>query len=173
MGLSAKRVRLRIDEVSRENKWKPVSYRSAKEQRAKIDPPLTAFETTWTLTEEIKPGLKPEQKRRPKGSIKKVKMQVRALFYRHQYRAEKETEKRKLDQEQLEKALLDFTTKLNKRQYLKNLDVAKESFLNCSNPFQTSRSLCNAGFLKQTKGSPQRAVIKRSVCFIKPVAWYN
>lgn len=117
MGLSEKRVRELIDEASREGNWKPINYRSTKELKAKIDPPLMAFEATWTLTEKIKPELKPEQKRRPRGSIQTIEIEVRCVFYRHALNAEKEAEKREAGKERLEKAMQDFCTKLNKRKY--------------------------------------------------------
>ena len=117
MGLSEKRVRELIDEAYREGKWESISYRSTKELKAKIEPPLTAFETTWTLTEKIKPDLEPGQKRRPRGSVQTVEIEVRCVFYRHEPNAEKEKEKREIEKEQLEKALQDFCTKLNKRKY--------------------------------------------------------
>lgn len=116
-GLSLKRVRALIDEAYRKGEWQPISYRSAKELKAKIDPPITAFETTWTLTEKVKPDLEPGQKRRPHGSIQTVKIGVRCVFYQHKLCAEKEGEKRKSEKEQLEKALQDFSTNLNKRKY--------------------------------------------------------
>jgi len=116
-GLSNRRVRQEIEQAYNEEQWKKVSYRSAKERKAKIDPPLQAFETTWMLTETIKPDLEPGQKRRPKGSIKTVEMEVRCVFYRHQGQAEKETKKREQDQIQLNEALQDFRSKLNKYKY--------------------------------------------------------
>ena len=62
MGLSEKCVRELIDAAYRDGTWKPISYRSTKEIQAQLEAPLTAFETTWTLTEEIKPELAPGQK---------------------------------------------------------------------------------------------------------------
>lgn len=117
MGLSEKRVRELIDQAYREATWKSLLYRSTKETQAQIEPPLRAFETTWTLTEQIKPELVLGQKRRAKGSIQVVEIEVRAVFYRHEGNAEKETERRSLQKEQLEQALQDFGAKLNKRGY--------------------------------------------------------
>lgn len=117
MGLSEKRVRELIDAAYRNGEWKQVSYRSTKEINAKIEPPLTAFETTWTLKEKIKPELEPGQKRRSKGSVQTVEVDVRCVFYRHELNAEKEKVRRIIEKEELEKALQDFCIKLNKRKY--------------------------------------------------------
>lgn len=117
MGLSEKRVRELIDVAFLDGKWKSISYRSTKERKAKIEPPLTAFETTWILTEKIKPDLEPEQKRRPRGSIQTIEIEVRCVFYRHALSAENEKKRRYIKKEQLEKALQEFCTKLNKRKY--------------------------------------------------------
>ena len=108
MGLSEKRVREEIDKAYSEGKWESIKYRSTKEVNANIEPPLTAFETTWKLTEEIKPELEPGQKRRPRGSIKTVEIDVRCVFYRHEQNAKKEKEKREVERELLEKAPGDF-----------------------------------------------------------------
>jgi hypothetical protein len=117
MGLSRGKVRQQIDEAYEKDQWKSISYRSGKETKAKKDPPLKAFESTWTLTEKSKPELEPGQKRRPKGSIKTTEIEVRCVFYRHELQAERERQNRVERQEQLELALLEFSTKLNKRQY--------------------------------------------------------
>jgi transposase len=119
MGLSEKRVREIIDNAYNEGKWENVGYRSEKEIKAKIDPPLTAFESTWTLTETIKPDLKPGQTRRPNGSIQTISIDVRCVFYRHQLNAERERKNREIKKEQLTVALQDFCLKLNKRKYRK------------------------------------------------------
>lgn len=76
-------------------------------------------EITWTLKEKIKPDLEPGQKRRPKGSIQTVEIEVRCVFYRHQGNAEKEKGRRKEEKTKLEEALEDFNSKLNKRKYRK------------------------------------------------------
>lgn len=125
IGLSQKRVREQIDKAYSQEKWKPISYRSTKEYKAKINPPLTVFETTWMLTEKIKPDLEPGQKRRPRGSIKTVEIEVRCAFYRHEINAKKEKEKREVKRSQLEKELQDFCTKLNKRKY-RELEYCKK-----------------------------------------------
>lgn len=85
--------------------------------RGKIEPPLTAFETTWTLKEKIKPDLEPGQKRRPNGSIQTVEIEVRCVFYRHQGNAENEKGRREAGKAGLEEELKDFNSKLNKRKY--------------------------------------------------------
>lgn len=117
MGLSKKKVRQLIDEAYQKEQWKPISYRSTKEKKANIVPPLSAFESTWVLIETSKPELKPGQKRRSKGSIKTTEIELRCVFYRHELQAEQETQNRAQKQEQLELALQGFSVKLNKHQY--------------------------------------------------------
>ena len=124
MGLSEKRVREEINLADQEGKWKPISYRSTKEITQKIDPPISAFETNWTLSEKIKPELEEGQKRRPRGSVKTVEIEVRCVFYRHQLNAEKEKENREAKLQKLEEALKEFSSRLNKWQY-KKLDYCK------------------------------------------------
>lgn len=152
MGLSVKRVRERIDEAYHENKWEPISYRSTKERKAKIDPPLTTFETTWTLTEKIKPDLEPGQKRRPQGSIKTIAIEVRCVFYRHELQAEKETEKRKTDKEQLEKALQEFCIKLNKHRY-QELEYCQKKLSELLNTFSRVKKFVQYDLFQANKGS--------------------
>ena len=125
MGLSEKKVRELLDEAYQKREWKPVNYRSSKEIKAKIEPPLTAFETTWTLQEKIKPELEPGQTRRPRGSLQTVEIEVRCVFYRHELNAEREKERRNINKEELEKALQEYSLKLNKRKY-QELDYCKE-----------------------------------------------
>jgi len=117
MGLSEKEVRRLIDEAGEQRKWEPINYRSTKEERGKIEPPLTAFESRWTLKEKIKPNLEPGQKRRPKGSIQTVEIEVRCVFYRHQGNAENEKGRREAEKARLDEELKDFNSKLNKRKY--------------------------------------------------------
>jgi transposase len=117
IGLSVNRFRELIDEAYKEGKWNPCGYRSIKESKAKIDPPLSAFETMWTLTEKIKPELEPGQKRRPKGSIKNVSIDVRCVIYRHEINAQREKENREIKKEELAQALQEYLLKLNKRKY--------------------------------------------------------
>ncbi len=133
-GLSVKRVREEIDVAYRKRKWKPMKYRSTKEVKAKIEPPLSAFETTWTLTEKIKPDLKPGQTRRPRGSIETKEIEVRCVFYRHEQNANREKELREFKINQLEKALQDFSSKLNKRKY-RELKYCHKKLLDMLKPF--------------------------------------
>ena len=79
--LSVRRVRAKIDQAYEEDLWQPIQYRSQKESKARIDPPMQAYETTWVLSEKIKPDLKPGQNRRPRGSIKTRGIEVRCVFY--------------------------------------------------------------------------------------------
>lgn len=116
-GLSQKRVRQEIDTAYAKNKWKPISYRSTKEIIANIKPPLSAYETSWTLTETIKPELEPGQKRRPKGSIITREIEVRCVFYRNEIQAVRDREKREAQKEALEGKLQDFAARLNKGKY--------------------------------------------------------
>jgi transposase len=127
MGLSEKAARGLIDKAWEQGEWKPINYRSTKEVRGKAEPPLTAFETTWTLKEKIKPDLEPGQKRRPKGSIQTVEIEVRCVFYRHQENAQKEKERREAGKANLEEELKDFNSKLNKRKY-RELDFCQNKF---------------------------------------------
>ncbi len=119
MGLSKKKVRQQIEEAYEKDQWKPISYRSGKEEKAKKDPPLRAFESVWTLTEKSKPALAPGQKRRPRGSMKTTEIEVRCVFYRHELQAERERQCREEKQKLLELVLQNFSTKLNKRHYQK------------------------------------------------------
>ena len=117
MGLSEKRVREQIDRANGDQLWQPISYRSKREIKAQIDPPLQAFETTWTLTEKIKPDLEEGQSRRPRGSIQKIDIEVRCVFYLHKEEAEKESEERRQQIDDLEQDLMLFSGMLNKRKY--------------------------------------------------------
>ncbi len=152
MGPSNRRVRQEIGQAYHEERWKTVSYRSAKERKANIDPPLQAFETTWILTEKIKPDLEPGQKRRPKGSIKTVEMELRCVFYRHQGRAEKETAKREYDQIKLNEALQDFTTKLNKRKY-REIDYCRKKLTELLKSFSSAREFVQYDLSETEKGA--------------------
>jgi len=69
------------------------------------------------LTETIKPDLQPGQTRRPRGSVQTIEIEVRCVFYRHAVNAEREKGNRERKTAQLEKALQEFCTKLNKRHY--------------------------------------------------------
>lgn len=119
MGLSEKRVREQIDLANKEKLWQPISYRSSKEIKAQTTSPMEAFETTWVLTETIKPDLEEGQSRRPRGSIQKIDVEVRCVFYRHELKAENEAERRRQKIDELEHALTQFRGCLNKRKYRK------------------------------------------------------
>jgi len=164
MGLSKKRIRELVDEANREDKWESISYRSSKEKKAKIAPPLTAFETTWTLREKIKPELEPGQKRRPRGSIKTVEIEVRCVFYRHEINAKRERENREIKIEQLEKALQEFCAKLNKRKYQelkycnKKLSELLKSYAGVKKFVQCSISQTDKGVISLTWSWDREAI---------------
>lgn len=117
MGLSSREVRERIQGAWELELWKPITYRSTREVSEKIEPPLTAFETTWILRDIIKPDLEPGQTRRPKGSIQTVEIEVRCVFYRHEVTAGHEKLRRETEKMKLEEALNEFTLKLNQRKF--------------------------------------------------------
>ena len=117
MGLSSREVRERIQGAWEQELWKPITYRSTREVSGKIESPLTAFETTWILKDIIKPDLEPDQKRRPKGSIQTVEIEVRCVFYRHEGKAGHEKFRRDTEKVKLEEALNEFTLKLNQRKF--------------------------------------------------------
>jgi len=117
MGLSSREVHERIQGAWERGLWKPITYRSTRETSGKITPPLTAFETTWILKDIIKPDLEPGQKRRPKGSIQTVEIEVRCVFYRHELNANHEKNRRDIEKAKLEEALNEFTLKLNQRKF--------------------------------------------------------
>ncbi len=125
MGVSVNKVRELIDTANSEDLWEPIDYRSTKEIAAKIPPPLEAYETTWILTEKIKPPLLEGQTRRPKGSIKTVSIEVRCVFYRHTLQAEKDRKTREEKVNNAEESLLEFDSKLNKWTYTE-LDYCKQ-----------------------------------------------
>lgn len=167
-GLSEKRVRNCIDQAYLAGEWRPIGYRSTKEIKAQIDPPLTAFETTWTLTEKIKPDLQPGQTRRPRGSVQTIEIEVRCVFYRHALHAEREKEKRELKRKQLEEALQDFCTKLNKRQYQaigycqKKLSELLKSFTCVKNFVECHLSQTDKGTISLTWSWDQTAMAEES-----------
>ncbi len=117
MGLSSREVHERIQGAWEQELWKSITYRSTREVSGKIEPPLTAFETTWILKDIIKPDLEPGQKRRPKGSIQTVEIEVRCVFYRHEVNAGHEKFRRDAEKVKLEEALNEFTLKLNQRKF--------------------------------------------------------
>jgi transposase len=151
MGLSEKRARELVDEANRENKWGPISYRSSKEKKAKVDPPLTAFETAWTLTQKVKPELKPGQKRRPRGSIQTIEVEVRCVFYRHELNAEQERENRGIKIEQLEKALQEFSAKLNKREY-QDIEYCKKKLAELLKSYTSVKKFVQCSVSQTNKG---------------------
>ena len=151
MGLSMREVRERIEQAWKQDQWIPINYRSTKEVREKIEPPLSAFETTWTLTDTIKPDLEPGQNRRPKGSIQKVEIEVRCVFYRHQLNAEKEKARREHEQARLEEALKDFGTKLNKRKYV-NLDHCQNKLDGLLKSYPNTRKFLEFQLSQSEKG---------------------
>jgi len=117
MGLSSREVYERIQGAWEQGLWKPITYRSTREAGAKIAPPLTAFETTWILKDIIKPDLEPGQKRRPKGSIQTIEIEVRCVFYRHESKATHEKNRRDTEKVTLEEGLNEFSLKLNQRKF--------------------------------------------------------
>jgi transposase len=152
IGLSEKRVRELIDEANCEGKWKAISYRSTKEVKANIDRPLTAFETKWVLTEKIKPKLEPGQTRCPRGSIQTVEVEVRCVFYRHEINAEREKENREIKKEQLEKALLEFLAKLNKRKY-RDIGYCNRKLSELLKSFAYVQKFVNCSFSQSDNGA--------------------
>src|SRR5665648_406528 len=131
MGLSTREVRERIQDAWEQELWKPITYRSTREVSGKIESPLTAFETTWILKDIIKPDLELGQKRRPKGSIQTVEIEVRCVFYRHEGKADHEKFRRDTEKVKLEEALNKFTLKLNLRklQELKYCQIKLDGLL--------------------------------------------
>jgi len=153
MGLSRREVRAQVDNAYRDELWKPISYRSTKEKKAKIAPPLTAFETTWTLKDVIKPELEPGQKRRPRGSIQTVEIEVRCVFYRHELAAQREQERRNSEKERLEEALQGFCLKLNQRRF-RELDYCRKKLAELLKPFSRVRK-----FLQYNLSQTDRGII--------------
>jgi len=117
MGLSSREVNERIQGAWEQGLWKPITYRSTRETSGKIEPPLTAFETTWILKDIIKPDLEPGQKRRPKGSIQTVEIEVRCVVYHHELKGGHEKFRRDTEKVKLEEALSEFSLKLNQRKF--------------------------------------------------------
>lgn len=151
-GLSEKRFRDLVDEAYEENMFKPVEYRSQKEIKADIKPPLTAFETVWTLTETIKPQLEAGRKRRPKGSIQKVSIDVRCVIYRHEINAQREKKNRELKKEELTQALFEYTTKLNKRKYC-NIKYCENKLSELLKKYACLNSFIKYNLFQSDKGS--------------------
>ncbi len=152
MGLSKKTVRQLVDEADQKEQWKPISYRSTKEKKANIVPPLSAFESTWVLIEKSKPELKPGQKRRPKGSIKTTEIEVRCVFYRHELQAEQEKQNRAQKREQLELALQGFSAKLNKYQY-RELDYCQKKLAELLKGYSSVKPFVECDLTQAANGS--------------------
>ncbi len=150
-GLSTKRVRAEIDQAYEENSWQPIQYRSQKESKAQIAPPMQAHETTWVLSEKIKPDLKPDQKRRPMGSIKTREIEVRCVFYQHERKRQKGTAKREEKVQQLEKELEKFNSKLNKRNYI-DLEYCKKKLQEKLKEFSTIKKFLNSRLSQSEDG---------------------
>lgn len=104
----------KVFEIWEKDEWEPISYRSSKEKRVNLIPPLTAHETEWILTETIKPELQKGQTRRPKGSIERIEIPVRCVIYRHELRAKQEQKQRKDQRQACECELKQLKEKLNK-----------------------------------------------------------
>jgi hypothetical protein len=125
-GLSETKFRKIVDEAYEKNLWQKISYRSPKEIARNDSPMLEAFETTWIMSEEIKPELEPGQKRRPNGSIKKIEIDVRCVVYKDPKKAYNEKKKREEKRQKLEKKLVEFSNKINKRN-LKTVEECKKA----------------------------------------------
>ena len=151
MGLSQKEVRKRVEDAYDNELWKKISYRSTRETSGKVAPPLMSFESTWTLTDTIKPELQPGQTRRPKGSIQTVAMEVRCVFYRHEINAQSEKEHREIKKEQLEGALQAFLLKLNQRKY-RELDYCKTKLEKLLKEYSDVKSFVLCSLSKTDKG---------------------
>ena len=137
-GLAGEKFRKLVAEIWDTQGWLPIKYRSAQEIHNKIESPMTAYETTWTVTYELKPE-KIEGKRRPKGSIQRFKYPVRLVVYRHAGRAEKEKQARLEKRKQLEQLLQGFQKKLNKRNLI-TIESCQESLKKLLNGFHTVKS---------------------------------
>jgi transposase len=125
-GLSEAKFQKTVDEAYEKNLWEKISYRSPKEIARNDSPALEAFETTWVMSEEIKPELEPGQKRRPNGSIKKIEVDVRCVVYKDPKKAYNEKKSREEKRQKLEKKLVEFSNKLNKRN-LKTVEGCKKA----------------------------------------------
>lgn len=112
-GLAKKTFRSLVRRIWDENGFFPIPYRSSKEKNG--PPQLQAYETEWTLKEEIKPPIPEGATRRPRNSIKKIEIPARCVIYRHEAKAMQEEERRQIQRDELEKDLRKLTEKLNKR----------------------------------------------------------
>lgn len=120
-----------IDQAWANQAWEPISYRTQLEKRKDMERTYSAFETTWTVTDMEKPTLEPGQTRRPHKSIILHQETVRCVIYRHGSEAITEAAARKKKREACEAALLDLSSKLNKRklQTLKECQAKGEEIL--------------------------------------------
>jgi len=120
-----------IDQAWAAQAWEPISYRTQQEKRKDMARTYSAFETTWTVTDMEKPTLEPGQTRRPHKSIILHQETVRCVIYRHGSEAITEAAARKKKREACEAALLDLSSKLNKRklQTLKECQAKGEEIL--------------------------------------------
>jgi transposase len=107
-GLSEERFRELIDEAYEKGLWTDISYRSPKEISQNQKPALKAFETAWTMTDEIKPELKTGQKRRAKGSIQKIQVEMRCVAYTDENRAADEKKSRDKRKVKIDKKIGEF-----------------------------------------------------------------
>jgi transposase len=124
-GLSEKRFQEKVSEAYEQGLWEKITYRSAKEIARNEKPCIESFETTWVMTDEIKPELLPGQKRRTSGSIEKIEEEVRCVVYKDNRRASQEKEIREKNRKRLDIMLVDFSQKINKRK-LKELKACEE-----------------------------------------------
>ena len=156
MGLSSREVREHIQVAWEQELWKPITYRSTREVSGKIEPPLTAYETTWVLKDTIKPELEQGQKRRAKGSIQTVEIEVRCVFYRHELNATHEKSRRDTEKDKLDEALSGFTLKLNQRKFRelkhcqKKLDELIKSYSHTKNFVRCTLSESESGVISLT-----------------------
>lgn len=151
MGLSEQKVRELIQAAWGQGLWQPITYRSTKESRKNIAPPLTAFESTWTLRDIIKPDLEPGQKRRPKGAIQTVEIDVRCVFYRHEVNAASERQRRLASKMELDGQLQKFILKLNQRKYRK-LDHCQRKLDELLNQFANVKKFVDYTLCQNEKG---------------------
>ncbi|MBE3036019.1 MAG: transposase [Candidatus Atribacteria bacterium] len=114
---------------------------------------MAAFENTWILKDIVKPDLEPDQKRRPKGSIQTVEIEVRCVFYRHELTAGHEKNRRDLEKVKLEEALNEFTLKLNLRKFQEfkhcqiKLDERLKAYPNTKKFIQCTLSVSDSGVI--------------------------
>lgn len=129
IGLSEKAFKELVEKAYENNLWEQLDYRSPKDIKAKKEPELKAFETSWTLKQKMVPDLEEGQSGRPKGSIKTVEIIVRCVIYRDDEKARLEKATRMRNLEKLESALQEFNGKLNKYKY-KTIDGATKGLEN-------------------------------------------